>query len=88
MAPEDVPKTSITTPFGLFEFVRMPFGLRNTAQTFQRFVDQVLQGLTFAYAYIDDILIANSSQKEYIQHLERVFQCLSEYGLIINIRRS
>ena len=84
VAPEDVPKTAITTPFGLFEFVRMPFGLRNAAQTFQRFVDQVLQGLTFAYAYIDDILIAGSSQEEHIQHLETVFQHLSDYGLIIN----
>nr|VZI02723.1 unnamed protein product [Spirometra erinaceieuropaei] len=35
VAPEDVPKTAVTTPFGLFEFVRMPFGLRNAAQTFQ-----------------------------------------------------
>ena len=87
MAPEDMPKTAISTPFGLFEFVRMQFGLCNAAQTFQRFVDQVLQGLTFAYVYIDDILIANSSQEEHIQHLETVFQCLSDYGLIININK-
>ena len=39
----DVPKTPVITVFGLFEFVRMPFGLRNTAQMFQRFIDQVLQ---------------------------------------------
>ena len=67
--PEDVPKTAIITPFGLFEFLRMPFGLRNAAQTFQRFIDQVLQGLNFAYAYIDDVLIASNSPQEHQQHL-------------------
>ena len=43
--PSDISKTAITTPFGLFEFVRMPFGLRNAAQTFQRFIDEVLRAL-------------------------------------------
>ncbi|XP_046398115.1 uncharacterized protein LOC124164927 [Ischnura elegans] len=48
VAPEDVPKTALTTPIGLFEFIRMPFGLRNAAQTFQRFIDEVLRGLDHA----------------------------------------
>ena len=61
VAEEDIPKTAVTTPFGLFEFLRMPFGLRNAAQTFQRFINQVLHGLDFCYAYIDDLLIASSS---------------------------
>ena len=46
--PADIPKTAITTPFGLFEYLRMPFGLRNAAQTFQKFIDQVLRDLLFA----------------------------------------
>ena len=61
------------TPFGLFEFLRMPFGLRNAAQTFQRFMDQVLRGLTFAYAYTDDVLIASATQAEQLEHLRTVF---------------
>ena len=55
VAPGDVEKTAITTPFGLFVFSRMPFGLHNAAQTFQRFIDYVLRELHFFYAYIDDI---------------------------------
>ena len=43
VAPDDIPKTAIATPFGLFEFLQMPFGLRNVAQTFQRFINQVLR---------------------------------------------
>ncbi|CAE1167123.1 Retrovirus-related Pol polyprotein from transposon opus,Retrovirus-related Pol polyprotein from transposon 297 [Acanthosepion pharaonis] len=41
VAKEDIHKTAITTPFGLYEFVRMPFGLRNAAQSFQRLIDEV-----------------------------------------------
>ena len=82
--PSDIPKTAITTPFGMFEFIRMPFGLRNAAQTFQRFIHQVLHGLDFVYAYIDDLLIAGSSTDEHLEHLRLLFQRLSDYGIVIN----
>ena len=57
--PTDILKTAVVTPFGLLEFLRMR--LRNAAQTFQRFIDQVLRGLHFCYAYVDDLLIASTS---------------------------
>ena len=79
--PADIPKAAIITPFGLFEFTHMPFGLRNAGQTFQRFMDQVLRGLHFCFVYIDDVLIASTSDK---QHLRQVFQCLSTHGILIN----
>ena len=82
--PTDVPKTAVVTPFGLFEFLRMPFGLRNAAQTFQRFIDQVLRGLHFCYAYIDDLLIASTNPEEHQRHIRQVFQRLSDYGVVIN----
>ena len=82
--PTDVPKTAVVTPFGLFEFLRMQFGLRNAAQTFQRFIDQVLRGLHFCYAYIDDLLIASANPEEHQRHIRQVFQRLSDYGVVIN----
>ncbi len=88
VAPEDVPKTAVTTPFGLFDFLRMPFGLRNTAQTFQRFINQVLHGLPFCYPYIDDLLIASSSREEHMEHLHCVLQRLDDHGILINIHKS
>ena len=86
--PDDVPKTAVTTPFGLFEFLRMPFGLRNAAQTFQRFIDHVLRGLHFTYAYIDDVLIASNTATEHLDHLRQVFERFEQYGIIINSSKS
>jgi cleavage and polyadenylation specificity factor subunit 1 len=48
--PSDIQKTAITTPFGLFEFPFMSFGLRKAAQTFQRFMDDTLRELDFCFA--------------------------------------
>ncbi|GFV78501.1 hypothetical protein TNCV_3478161 [Trichonephila clavipes] len=62
----------------------MQFGLCNAASTFQRFVDEVLRGLNFVYAFIDDILVASSSEAEHIEHLRLLFQRLDQYGLSIN----
>ena len=61
MRADEIQKTAITTPFGLFEFIRMPFGLKNSAQAFQRLMDRVLQDLPFIFVYLDDILIASPS---------------------------
>lgn len=69
MEPTDIHKTAITTPFGIFEFLRMPFGLLTAVQTIQHFVLQVLHGLPFTYTYIDDVFIASPSAEEQKQHL-------------------
>jgi cleavage and polyadenylation specificity factor subunit 1 len=82
--PEDVEKTAVITPFGLYEYVRMPFRLQNAGQTFQRFMDQVLRGLDFCFIYLDDILIASASEAEHVQHLAEVFQRLRSAGLLLN----
>ena len=82
--PTDIPKTAVTTPFGLSKFLRMPFGLRNAAQTFQHFIDQILRGLHFCYAYIHDLLIASSNPDEHKQHLRSVLKHLNEYGILIH----
>ena len=81
---EDVPKTAVITPFGLFEFLRMPFGLKGAAQTFQRLMDSVLRDLAFVFVYLDDILVASPSVDEHLSHLRQVFQRLDGHGLIVN----
>lgn len=84
IAKEDIPKTAITTPFGLFEFTRMSFGLRNAAQSFQRFIDSILRGLSFCFAYLDDILVFSHDSKQHEIHLSIIFEKLTTYGIKVN----
>ena len=82
--PSDIPKTAVITPFGLFEFVKVPFGLKNAAQAFQRLMDRVGGDLDFIFVYLDDVLIASSSPDEHFRHLQELFDRLEQYGLVVN----
>ncbi|BHF59596.1 hypothetical protein SprV_0100255700 [Sparganum proliferum] len=84
IAAEDIPKTAVTTRFGLFEFLRMPFGLRSDSQTFQRFIDRVLRSLPFVYVYIDDVLVASRDVEEHLQHLTLLFDRFQQFGVTLH----
>ena len=84
MAPDDIQKTAIITPFGLFEFLRMPFGLKNSAQAFQRLMDGVLRGLPSVFVYLDDILVASPDPAQHAVDLRAVLSRLSDAGLTLN----
>ena len=84
MSPEDVKKTAIITPFGLYEFLRMPFGLKNSAQAFQRLMNGVLGGLDRVFVYLDDILVASSSLSQHVEDLRGVLSRLAAAGLTLN----
>ncbi|GFX09236.1 retrovirus-related Pol polyprotein from transposon opus [Trichonephila clavipes] len=88
IAEEDKEKTAITTPFGLYEFNTMSFGLRNAPSTFQRFITEVLYGLDFVFPYLDDVLVASSTEEEHSEHLKIVFERFQQYGLRINVSKS
>lgn len=87
VALEDRPKTAVITPFGLFEFSVMTFGLCNAAQSFQRFMDTVTRELDFVFCYIDDLLVASKDREEHSQHLRILFERLKTYGLSINVAK-
>uniref|UniRef100_A0A1X7U8F8 Reverse transcriptase domain-containing protein n=1 Tax=Amphimedon queenslandica TaxID=400682 RepID=A0A1X7U8F8_AMPQE len=79
VAPKDVHKTAVTMPFGLIEFTRMPFGLKNAAQTFQHFIDLVLHCLEFTYVCIDDMFVASSDEVKHKNHLIEILDRFKEY---------
>ena len=81
--PSNVKKTAIITPFGLFEFLRTPFRLKNAGQ-FQLFMDRVLGGLPFILIYLDDILVSSPDQGSHKDHLQTVLNLLRQHGLVLN----
>jgi len=82
--PEDIQKTTIDTSFDPFEFPFMSCGLRNAAQTFERFMNEILKDLDFCFAYIDDILVFSRSPQEHDEQLRTLFPQLQTYGYLLN----
>ncbi|XP_076546690.1 uncharacterized protein LOC143305763 [Osmia lignaria lignaria] len=85
MDPKDCPKTAFTTPDGHFEFVRMPFGLKNAPPTFQRLMNQVISGLENAHVFIDDMVVFSSSLREHEIKVKKLLNRLREFGLTLQI---
>lgn len=87
---KDREKTAFTVPGrGLFQFVRMPFGLHNAPATWQRLIDQVV-GVDlepYCFVYLDDIVICTSDFDQHVEVLEKVFQRLLAAGLVINTEK-
>ena len=81
---EDIRKTAVITPFGLFIFPRTPFGLKNAGQDFQRLMDVILGDLPRVFVYIDDILVASETPAQHLEDLKAVFSILAENGLVVN----
>ena len=83
--PESRRYTAFITPWGFYEWVRVPFGLMNAPACFQRFMEQCLDGYRddFVIPYLDDLLFYSSLFDEHLQHLKLVFQRLKKFGIRI-----
>ena len=81
---ESQPKTAFASPFGLFEFRRMPFGLHGAPATFQRMMDRLLWDVgDYAAAYLDDVVIHSTTWEEHLEHVRNILQKLREAGLTV-----
>ena len=73
---KDQDKTTFTTPWGTFQYAKMPFGLKNVGATFQRAMDTAFANEkdVFLIVYLDDLTVFSGSDDEHFHHLRVVFQ--------------
>ncbi|KAI0998222.1 hypothetical protein K3495_g9972 [Podosphaera aphanis] len=85
MHPDDCEKTAFVTPFGVYEWLVMPFGLCNAPATFQSFMEEVLEPFrSFVAGLLDDVAVWADSVEELNRRLLCIFQRFKDYGLILN----
>jgi hypothetical protein len=87
---EDQNKTTFTTPWGTFEYLRMPFGLLNAGATFQRAMDFAFHKLMgkIIKIYQDDLIVFSKERFDHISHLRQVFERCRKYGISLNPAKS
>lgn len=83
-------KTAFKTRYGLYKYLVMPFGLANTPNSFQYYINNTLQKYLdiFATAYIDNILIYSNSLPEHRKYIGLVLNRMREAGLQLDISKS
>ena len=74
-------KTAFVTPFGKYEFLMVPFSLAQVPAYFQLLMNKVLEGLSYAMTYLDNIVIFSKIEEDHLRHLEEVFHQLRQAGL-------
>ena len=88
LTPRSARLCTIVLPWGKYEYVRLLMGLCNAPDIFQEKMNTLMEGLEFARAYIDDLLVLSKDGFEtHLEHLEKVFNRLSEANLKVNIQK-
>jgi hypothetical protein len=87
---DDQLKNSFTTPWGTYKYLRMPFGLTNVGDTFQRTMDYAFKDLIekLIKIYQDDLITISKKREKYIQYLRTIFHRCREYGISLNPKKS
>ncbi|RXN18313.1 Transposon Ty3-I Gag-Pol poly [Labeo rohita] len=89
VAEKDKQKTAFCTPFGLFEYNRLPYGLSNGPSTFQRLMERIFSDESFqsVLLYLDDVIVFSSTVEQHLERLERVLQRFQHHGLKVKLSK-
>ena len=68
-----IPKTAFTSPFGKYEYIKVPFGLAQAPAYFQELMSGILKDFKFVTAYLDDIIIFSRTAEEHLDHIKHIF---------------
>jgi transposase InsO family protein len=81
--------TAFITPFGVYEFIVMPFGLKNAPAAFSRIMSRLLAESLYDFVtiYLDDIAVYSLTFKEHMGHLRHVFERCREYGVCLKLEK-
>ena len=87
LTTQSIPKTVFTSPFGKYEYVKVPFGLAQAPAYFQELMTGVQKDLLFAMAYLDNIIIYSSTPEEHLEHIKTVFEKLRHTKLSMKLSK-
>lgn len=87
--PDDRPKTAFSDGTNLWQFRRMPYGLKTAGATYQRMINFVLSPVLGRHtmAYLDDVVIYSRNFHEHLQHLEETLKLLEQAGFKLNLNK-
>ena len=89
VSEQSVEKTTITTPLGNYEFLVVPFGVKQAPALFQRVIENVLRPYItkFCMVYLDDIIIFSHTAEEHLEHIEKVLEALDKARFRIKLEK-
>ena len=89
IVPKDIHRTAFHTTFGLYDFLVMPFALKNVPATFNRMMDRIFhKHRAYMGVFFDDIIIYSKSLEEHKCHLKEIFQELLDNKLYVDGKKS
>ena len=87
MDESSIPKTAFISPFGKYEYIKVPFRLTQAPAYFQELMTRILKDFNFTISYLDDIIIFSRTVEEQLDHIKQVFEKLRSTHLSMKLSK-